>query len=108
MYICKVLKTDVSDGKERNVFEKISQSGESLLKLAKTFAKKHYNKKEKKPNTGYEMRLTPFVELNGFKNDARSVFPEHNFYHGSSTVFNCYGKPIWIVTIIIYKIDVIK
>jgi len=110
MYICKVIKKDVDNGTERTVFEKISTSGVLLQQRAKRYVRHHWNKKTKKnkEEKGYESKLSPFVELDGFKTDCEAFHPGHMFYHGSAVVFNCYGKPIWIMTMQIHDIDEVK
>jgi hypothetical protein len=111
MYICKIIKTDVETGKETLVKEELSRSGITLKQRSKKWAKDTCHKKLLKSDPdspGYEKKVTPFVEVTGFKTNSKSYCPEHNFYHGCATVFNCYGKPIWILTIQIYSIDLIR
>ncbi len=106
MYLCKVIKKDVNSEKCEISKENISKHPNKLLLAAKNFAQKFYNEKDK---DGYTRRLTPFIELNWIKKITNTTsFPDHTFYYGAATVFDNRGKPLWIITISINIVEMIK
>ena len=101
MYLCKLIKKDVSNGKEYCFFERIAKKPEILRREGKKFARKHYKKDDRV--------MTSFVDLKGFKRDLKaSGDAEHLFSHDTSTVFTEYGEPIWILSLQVTKVEELK
>jgi hypothetical protein len=113
MYICHITKKEIG-GKSDTVhfvYEKISKSPKNLLADAKKFCRNNYVKFTKAKNRfgrEYDMKISPWTEVQGFKKDTNEVYPNHWYKHLVATVIGCYGRPAWCVEIQIYKIDEVK
>ena len=113
MYICKIIKIEIGSKSDTRhyVYQKISKSPKDLLTDAKQFCKKNYTKFVKtKNNFGreYDMRISPWTEVLGFKKDMNDNYPKYWYKHLVATIIGCYGRPAWSIEIQIFKIDEVK
>ena len=113
MYICHIVKKEIGTKSDtiHNVYEKISKSPKNLLADAKAFCKKNYTKftkGKKKFSREYESKISPWVEVEGFKKDVNDLYPKYWYKHLVATIIECYGRPSWSIEIQIYRIDEIK
>jgi hypothetical protein len=113
MYLCHIIKTEIGTKSEINhyVYEKISKSPKNLLADAKKFCRENYTKFVKtKSNFGkeYDMRISTWTEVKGFKKDTNEFYPKYWYKHLVATIIGCYGRPAWSIEIQIYKIDEVK
>lgn len=107
MFICKITKRDISKNSKCTdtiVREKIGKDGKTLLKDAKNYIKKEFTPAYKGST------ITPFIEIKGFKDlDIKDEDgTSHNFYNGRAVMFTNYGNPLYLISIDIYTIEVVK
>lgn len=115
MWIAKVFQKDIS-GKEIEttvVWEKISKKGHSLLKESQEWIKKNFKKtpdrsEEDNKDGFYTRMISPFTENHYLKELTNKGFPNHVFYNGYATVFDSFGKVLYILSIDIHEIEEIK
>jgi hypothetical protein len=115
MWIAKVVRKDIC-GKQVETdvpWERIGKKGHSLLKEAQDWVKKNFKKepdRSKRENKDgfYSRMISPFVENNYLKELTNKGFPNHVFYNGYATVFDSFGKVLYILTIDIHEIEEVK
>jgi hypothetical protein len=115
MLIAKVIRKDICGERVESDFpwEKIGKKGKNLLKEAQEWIKKNFKKdpdrSEKENKEGFYSRMiSPFVENKYIKESTNKGFPNHIFYNGYTTVFDSFGKVLYILTIDIHQIEEVK
>ena len=113
MYICHIIKTEIGTKSDTRhyVYEKISKSPKNLLADAKKFCRDNYNKfvrTKHKFGREYDMKISSWTEVKGFKADTKEIYPKHWYKHLVATIIGCYGRPVWSIEIQIYRIDEVK
>lgn len=105
MYLCKITKREIcknGDCKDTVVHEIVSASSSILPGKAKTWIKKHFLAAYK-----YHVMST-FLAVDGFK--ALDISDDdgkpHNTYNGRATMFDEYGRPVYIIAIDVYSVEV--
>ena len=109
MYLCKITKREVyknNDGTDTVIKELVCYNGSVLAKKAKKWIGEHFLPAYKKAV------MTTFTAVDGFKalnsTIEKASNEPHNVYNGRATMFNEYGKPLYIIAIDIYSIEVVN
>jgi len=103
MYIAKIIKHSTNSKEYWIHWERVGTSGIKLFDFAKKAARKEHGQKGRRGN-----KLSPFTEIHGHQENFKAIEPDYYFYHGFATVFNEYGRPVWIIEISIYEIEEIS